>query len=127
MKWIRYTAISALSFLLLSGCVAIMGTENGAQNVRYKTGALVADLEYGIDKVVNATSMAIDTIGYSEKTEAVDAMNAVLTAKTAKGEKVTFRIDRVTDTSSTLKIRIGKMGDAQRSIMVFETIQNELK
>ena len=127
MKWIRYAAIATLCSVIMSGCVTVKGVEGTAENVYYELGTLRADVDRGIAEVVKATSQAVDQIGFDDKVVAEDIMNAVITAKTAKGEKVTFRIARATEGSSKLKIRIGKMGDSRRSIMVLEKIQANLK
>ena len=127
MKWIRYNAVALLCTLMFTGCVAIRGVEGTAENVRCELGTLIADLDNDIKSAIKASSLAIDQIGFDEKQSSVDAMDGVITAKTARGEKVTIRIRRVTDNSSKLKIRIGKMGDAARSIKVLEQIQKNLK
>lgn len=126
MKWIRHSAIALLCTLMFSGCVA-MGPMENADNVRCELGTLMADLDVPLPDAVKATSQAIDQIGFTEKVVAEDAMNAVISAKTAKSEKITFRLARVTETSSNIKIRIGKMGDRRRSLMVLEQIQEAMQ
>lgn len=126
MKWFSYIAIALLCTLMYTGCVAIKGVEGSAENVRCELGTLVANMDASIKSVAAASGTAVDEIGFTEKQVAEDAMNAVITAKTAKAEKVTIRVTRVTESSSKLTIRIGKLGDAQRSIMVLEKIQENL-
>lgn len=110
-----------------TGCVALAaGAAVGAGTVAYLRGQLEAGLGNSYDDVVRATDRALDSLRFSQRTESRDDLASVFEARTADDKKVVVRVVRSGDRLTTVKIRVGIVGNESISQIILERIKERL-
>jgi len=124
----RLSLILALGLLpFLTGCVlAVAGAAAGAGAVAYVRGELEASLEHNYAKVVDATRMALRDLEYAKISEKKDAIDAEFVYRTALDKKITVKLNRLTEKTTKVKIRVDLLGDEALSTSVLEKIKANL-
>jgi hypothetical protein len=138
MKTLLRTLVSgrALALALLgctltlgSGCfVAAVGVAAGAGagTVAWIKGELDANLDRGYDASTNAANAAVAQLGFAKVSEAKDAFNDEIIARTAADEKVSIKLSKQADNLTKVEIRIGTFGDEKMSRAILNRIQADL-
>ena len=126
MNWIQKITLATLMSLNLTGCVALVAAGAAGGGVYYLSGQLKAPVNASIKKTADAATDAIADLQFRKISEATDALNSHIIARTAADEKVDIKIEYQTDESSMITIRFGLLGDQQRSAKVLEAIQENL-
>jgi len=111
------------------GCTAstvggLLGAGAGA--VAYVRGELEARVERPYTAVVQATESAITDLQFVQEEVRKDALRANFDARNADDKAVNIRIEKMTQTITTVKIRIGVFGDQKQSRLVLEQIKANL-
>lgn len=120
-----------LSLLLLATAALAFGacahvreaTDNAVAWVR---DALQTTVDAPLDRTVKATSKALKNLQFAEIVTKADAISGVVTAKTARDEKVEVTITSVTPVQTRLDIRVGAFGDKPVSQRILGEINKEL-
>jgi len=110
-----------------AGCIAVAaGAAAGAATVAYVRGELSASLNRGIDDVDRATNRAAEQLRFAKISESSDALTRIITLRTAEDKKVEVHLSRTTDTQTTVKIRVGMLGDESTSRILLDKINQSL-
>ncbi|OGV61529.1 MAG: hypothetical protein A3K19_07265 [Lentisphaerae bacterium RIFOXYB12_FULL_65_16] len=127
----RHVALVALlcsPFLIFSGgCVAFLlagGAAGGA--VAYVRGELQVTLDYSIDACRTATAKAVESLQLTKKSETGDAVCAQFALENAQTTPINIKLERVSDSSTRLVIRVGTFGDQNVSQRVLDEIKSQL-
>ena len=121
----RLSLLFALSLLpLISGCaVAVAGAAVGAGAYAYVRGELQSTFDQNFNKTVEATRNALKDLEFTKISEKKDAIDAEFIFRTALDKKVNIKLNKVTENSTNVKIRIDLLGDEALSIVILEKIK----
>lgn len=108
-----------------TGCVAV-AVGAGAGAVAYIRGELSGDVAYGMKRTLAASNEAVQELGFAKVSERSDALTGTIVARTADDKKVEIRLERLTDTTTKVKIRVGVFGDQAISMQVWDRIKEGL-
>lgn len=118
-------AIWLISAAALPGClVAAAGA--GAGTYAYVTGAMEATEEHPLDTVYAAAAKAVEKLDFKNVSSSKDALEGLIKSETADGTSVKVRVEKVTDSTTKITIRVGTFGDEAKSAQVLEAIRKEL-
>jgi hypothetical protein len=109
-----------------TGCLLAAGAAAGAATVAYVRGELSASISHGIDAVDRATNRAAEQLRFVKISESSDALLRVITLRTAEDKKIEVRLARTTDTLTSVKIRVGMLGDEGTSRVLLDKINQNL-
>jgi len=127
MRLVHIAVIIFFSSLL--GCTAALvgaGAGAGVGTYSYIKGELKVTYSYKYTQVVSATESAIRELGFTVKEEKKDMMKYRLKAKMADGTGVKIKIDRVSESITVLRIKIGWFGNKNLSIQIMKAIEKKL-
>lgn len=121
--------LCALALLLTigAGCVAIAAGAGAGGTVAYIRGDLEATLEADVNRATTASEAAIKELGFALVKRAVDTTGGEVIARTAQDKKVSIELERASEKVTNVRIRVGTFGDEERSQLILETIQQELR
>lgn len=123
----RGSLILTLALLpFLTGCVVAVAGAAGAGAIAYVRGELQSSVDQSYAKVVEATRAALKDLEYAKISEKKDAIDAELIYRTALDKKVTIKLNRVTEKTTKVKIRIDLLGDEALSLSILEKIKANL-
>jgi hypothetical protein len=117
--------IAALATALISGCVNVSGGGTAAKYA-YLKGSLEATLEAGLDKAFRASGDAVKDLQFAKISESKDALLAIVVARNAADKKIEIQLDKISDTLTKLKIKVGTIGDEELSVKILEKIKANL-
>ncbi len=114
-------AASALAF---GACAHVrQATDNAVAWVR---DALQTTVDAPLERAVKATSKALKNLQFSEIATRADAISGIVTAKTARNEKIEITLTSITPVQTRLDIRVGAFGDKPVSQRILGEINKEL-
>jgi len=120
-------AAGALGILTLSsGCLAVAAGAGAGAAVAYVRGELKATVESNFDRAEAAANAAVADLQFAKVSEKRDALTAIVVARTAADKKVEIRVENTGRNVSTIKIRVGYIGDESLSLTVLDKIKSHL-
>ena len=121
------SSVLLLTFLpFISGCAVLLAGSAGAGTVAYIKGGLQTNLEVPLEKSVEATKNALENLKFIKISEQVDNLTGEIIARTAQDKKITIKLNKVTENTTKISIRVGIFGDQSLSHSLLEEIQKEL-
>jgi hypothetical protein len=113
---------------LLVGCKSSVVTPDGTEvSYRKGEGVLRAVLGGSMPEVVNATNATLEDLELVGIDRTVDKLKGKITARMAVGTKVTINLKSMDSDSTSIKIKVGKLGDRSISMQIFRNIEKRLK
>jgi hypothetical protein len=110
-----------------SGCVAVaVGAAAGAGTVAYQRGSLVSHESAGMDATWSACQGAIKRLEFEEEGATKDALEGTLEARSGNGRTITFKLRRISENSTELRIRVGMFGDEAMTRQIHEAVRKSL-
>ena len=119
------TVLLAASALALGACAHVREATNDA--VAWVRDALQTTVDAPLDRTVKATTNALKNLQFASVATKADAISGVVTAKTAREEKIEITITSVTPVQTRLDIRVGAFGDKPVSQRILSEILKELR
>ena len=121
---VRLLAVTLLATALAftSGCVVVAAGAAGAGTVAYLRGELDATVTGPLDTVDAAANRAVQRLQFVKISEAKDALVAEIVARTAQDKKITITLNKVGDTLTRVRIRVGLFGDETISRALLDQI-----
>ena len=116
-------AVSALS---AQGCVLLAGAAVGAGAAAYHMGKLEQNVDYKVETVHDAALKGLKKLDMYVVSDNAVASGSKIEAETADGKKVKITIEPLTDRASKISVRVGLVGDEDRSYMIFNAIKKQL-
>lgn len=121
------SAVVAVLLLASSGCVPlVIGAAAGVGGYAWVKGELVHDVAVPAEKLHRAISRAMRDLKLAVYEDKGDRLSAKINAKFSDGTDVNINVEAKTERSSTVKIRVGLLGDKEKSEMIFSAIQKRL-
>jgi uncharacterized protein YbjQ (UPF0145 family) len=115
----------AASALMFGACTHVREATSDA--VAWVRDALQTTVDAPLDRTVKATAKALKNLQFAEVATKADAISGVVTAKTARDEKIEITISSITPVQTRLDIRVGAFGDKPVSQRILSEILKELR
>jgi hypothetical protein len=122
----RRPAILCLAALLAAGCAPLYRRTDPETGIAFRLCELRAPVEADVARVALATKSAFRALQIRERFADVSGLDAELTGRTARGHSVRVVVAADGLARSTVRIRIGRLGDRTQSQALLEAIRGEL-
>ncbi|SDR86081.1 DUF3568 family protein [Opitutus sp. GAS368] len=116
----------ALAATGLTGCFAVVAAGAAGTGVAWYRGQLEANLGNNIDAVFTASQKALTQLEFANISNQKSSVDAQLVSRTALDKKVEVRLEKVTDRSTKVIIRVGVFGDETLSMSILDKIKAAL-
>lgn len=110
----------------LTGCVAVVAAGATGTGVAWYSGRLEANLDQNLDAVFAASQKALNQMEFANISNKKSSVDAQLVSRTALDKKVEITLQKATDRSTKVIIRVGVFGDETRSMSILEKIKAAL-
>lgn len=113
---------------LFSGCNTVSENPTPGLNV-YVRGEMVANFDRRYEQVERAANRALTELQFSKIEEKKDALVANLEARNADDESIHVRVERTSDTLTTVRIKVGRVpgiGNEKLSYTIYTKIKEAL-
>lgn len=111
----------------LAGCVPlVIGAAAGVGGYAWVQGELVQPINASAEKLHRAASRAMRDLKLAVYEDKGDRLAGKIVAKFADGTDVNIHIEAKTEYKSEIKIRVGVLGDKEKSEMIFSAIKRRL-
>jgi hypothetical protein len=120
-------ATVACGLVFCQGCgTSVRGPEGGIE-ARIKYGTLSATMDRGIDRVYQAVQEAVNGLGLTTVMAQQDGVAAEVLARDAQGQNINIKLEAVSTSKTELTMRVGMLGEKNKSRVIFREIQNNLR
>ena len=110
----------------LTGCVAVVAAGAAGTGVAWYRGRLEANLDQNIEAVFAASQKALNQLEFANISNKKSSVDAQLVSRTALDKKVEITLQKVTDRSTKVMIRVGVFGDETLSMSIMDKIKAAL-
>lgn len=110
----------------LTGCVAVVAAGAAGTGVAWYSGRLEANLDHNLDAVFAAAQKSLDQLEFANISNKRSRVDARLVSRTALDKKVEITLEKVTDRSTKVIIRVGIFGDETLSMSILDKIKAAL-
>ncbi len=110
----------------LTGCVAVVAAGAAGTGVAWYSGRLEANLDQNIEAVFAASQKALNQLEFANISNKKSSVDAQLVSRTALDKKVEITLQKVTDRSTRVMIRVGVFGDETLSMSILDKIKAAL-
>lgn len=128
-KLISCRSLLLASFLALaglqSGCSTVVDTTTPGA-VIYVRGELQANFDRRFDVVSRTANKALTELQFSKIEEKKDALVAILEARTAEDVRIYVKVEKQSESLTSVRIRAGTLGNEKLSYAVFNKIKELL-
>jgi len=112
---------------VLVGCKTTVVTPEGTEAVYSKAeGLLRSTLEGSMPEVVNATTATLEDLELVGVDSTVDKLKGKITARMAVGTKVSINLEAIDFDTTSIRIKVGTLGDRSISLQIFRNIEKRL-
>jgi len=116
----------ALSAPGLTGCVAVVAAGAAGTGMAWYRGGLEANLDQNIEAVFAASRKALNQLEFAKISIKQSMVDAEIVSRTALDKKVEIRLEKITDHSTRVTIRVGVFGDEILSMSILDKIKAAL-
>jgi len=110
----------------LTGCIAVVAAGAAGTGVAWYSGRLEANLDQNIEAVFAASQKALTRLEFANISNKKSTVDAQLVSRTALDKKVEITLQKVTDRSTKVMIRVGVFGDETLSMSILDKIKAAL-
>lgn len=126
-KIFLYVLLLGIPLLVGSGCAALLiGGGAGAGTVAYLKGELKSTEEASIDKTWQAAQETMNDLEFVITSKEKDTFSAKLIAYRANDKKVEMYLQKASERTTEVKIRVGVFGDESLSRIILESLKKHL-
>jgi hypothetical protein len=119
--------VTAVLLASVSGCVPlVIGAAAGVGGFAWVQGELVQDINTSAEKLHRATTRAMRDLKLAVYDDKGDRLSAKINAKFVDGTDVNIHINAKTEYQAAIKIRVGILGDKEKSEMILNAIKRRL-
>lgn len=111
---------------LISGCIAVAAVGAGAGAVAYLKGTLDSHLNASLETSLPVVRDAMKGMGYVKTKEISDTRTAKIIYRDSLDQKIIITLNQKTSNLTAISVRVGHVGDENRSIEILEEIQDLL-
>jgi len=126
-KRLILAALIVTSSLQLTGCFALfVGAAAGAGGIIWAKGKLQQDLNASLDRAHSAATASLKKLELPVIVDRKDKLSGKLESEYADGKHVWIDLDYVTKTMTKIEVRVGTLGDEQRSREILNEVMRRL-
>jgi hypothetical protein len=119
--------LCAVLAFLCSGCLAlVVGVAGGAAGAVYVMGKLKDEMNYEVPVMHNATVAALAELELKLLEDKVDKLSAHMESEFSDGEHVWIDLESISDSRTSLTIRVGVTGNEVRARKIYDAIKRHL-
>ena len=121
--------LAGLAFVSLFGslgCMLAVAAGAGASGYYYIRGEVARDYTYSLERCAAATHEALLSLELRNISPRKDALKARFKAQRANGAPVRVILKRLTENSTQIRARAGRIGDRDMGEVIHERIQQYL-
>jgi hypothetical protein len=118
--------LAFVSLLGSLGCMVAAAAGAGAGGYYYIRGEVARDYPYSLERCATATHEALMSLELRNISPRKDALKARFKAKRANGAPVVVKLKRITENSTQVRARAGRVGDRTMGEAIHERIQQYL-
>lgn len=125
----EWTTAVCLAVLLVSaaGCIPlVVGAAVGVGGYAWISGRLEQEFNVPAERLRRASVRGLRDLKVAIMEDVGDRVSARINAKFSDGANIDIAIDAKTEKVSTIKIRVGVLGDKERSELILNAIQKRL-
>jgi hypothetical protein len=122
MRQIAY-CLMIMTLVLNTGCAVALIGAGAAGTMAYIGGDLEATEPYDVEKVYQASQVAIRELGLARISQSQDVLGAQIIARDALDKKITIKIKYHTEYSTKLSIRVAMFGSEEKSRHIYLKIR----
>lgn len=127
LEKVKPVMLVAVFLISASGCVPlVIGAAAGVGGYAWVKGELSHEVVVPAEKLHRAASRAMRDLKLAVYEDKGDRLSAKINAKFVDGTDVSISIEAKTELSSTINIRVGLLGDKEKSEMIFSMIKKRL-
>lgn len=112
---------------LCQGCGTSVRGPEGDIEARIKYGTLTAMMDRGIERVYQAVQESVGKLGLTTVMAEQDGVAAEVLARDAQGQNISIKLEAVGPDKTELTMRVGMLGDKNKSRVIFRQIQDNLR
>jgi hypothetical protein len=109
--------------LLLSSCSAKEPLQPGKSFYNQIMGELQASEQKPLDNLWASSQRALESLELRIVAREKDALSAMVRAKGAEGKDVKVRLEKVSENTTLVKVKVGLLGDQHQSRLIMDEIQ----
>jgi len=125
---------STLVVMFSSGCVvALVAVGAGALSSKnseipytFSDGEMKRVESTTMDKALISLEKTAKDMKFTIESQSRDASNSVIEAKDSKGTKINIGLEKVTDNTVEIKIKVGSVGDEKYSYKILKTLRKNI-
>jgi len=119
--------IALILSLTTAGCVPLLiGAAAGAGGITYVKGALVKNVDHPVKKAHKASLSALKSLKLFVRSDEFSRHSSVIKGEYTDGKSFQINIEALTERSSKITIRVGMLGDQEKSQIILNAIQKKL-
>jgi len=127
MRSLVLIAAMGCGLVFCQGCGTPVRGPDGDIEATIKYGTLTAMMDRGIERVYQAVQDSIAKLGLTTVMAEQDGVAAEVLARDAQGQNISIRLEAVSTSRTELTMRVGMLGDKNKSRVVFREIQDNLR
>jgi hypothetical protein len=127
MRSLVLIAVMGCGLAFCPGCGTSVRGPDGGLEARIKYGTLTAMMDRGIGRVYDAVQEAVNELGLTTVMAQQDGVAAEVLARDAQGQNINIRLEAVSTAKTELTMRVGMLGDKNKSRVIFREIQTNLQ
>jgi hypothetical protein len=118
--------LAFVSLLGSLGCMLAVAAGAGAGGYYYIRGDVARDYSHSLERCATATHEALLSLELRNISPRKDALKARFKARRANGAPVIVKLKRLTENSTQVRVRAGRVGDRGMGEVIHERIQQYL-
>ncbi|MCA9408414.1 MAG: DUF3568 family protein [Candidatus Omnitrophica bacterium] len=113
--------------IVTTGCIPlVLGAAAGAGGVVFIKGNLEKNLDSSVKQVHKASLAAMEKLDLFIVDDDLDVHDAKIKAEDFDGKSILITVKALTERSSKLTVRVGVLGDEERSAHIISEIESKL-
>ena len=125
MKIVKIAVVALMPFVL-SGCFLLVAAAAGGTGALYVKGAAQKDYPQTVQRTYDAVLAVFDEADIIVTTKTYGATVAKVTGAASDGKKVIVDLEATGDKVTQVRIRVGTLGDRQRSEYIMSLLDTRL-
>ncbi len=127
MRSLVLIMVAGCGLALCQGCGTSVRGPEGDIEARIRYGTLTAMMDRGIERVYQAVQESVGKLGLTTVMAEQDGVAAEVLARDAQGQNISIKLEAVSPDKTELTMRVGMLGDKNKSRVIFRQIQDNLR
>jgi hypothetical protein len=127
MRSLVFITAMGCGLVFCHGCGTSVRGPDGDIEARIKYGTLTAMMDRGIERVYQAVQESVAKLGLTTVMAEQDGVAAEVLARDAQEQNISIKLEAVSPSKTELTMRVGMLGDKNKSGVIFREIQDNLR